>query len=95
MARLVSVAQNNNTECDQKLTWDNVAGIHGILILDEAKTIHELNLCNFSGAMFREMRLDIGLGSCRQRVSGSEREASDRNGKVRTIARKVPQVKAG
>jgi hypothetical protein len=69
-----------------RLTWNNIAGIHRILILDEAETIHQLHLCDFSGAMFREMRLDIGLGSCRQRVSGCERERQiglERSGPLR------------
>lgn len=55
-------------------TWHNVTRIHRVLILDEAETVHQLHLCDVSGAMLCEMRLDIGLGSCRQRVSGCERE---------------------
>lgn len=53
-----------------RLTRDNVASIHGVLVFDEAEAVHQLDLGDFSGAMSRKVSLNIGLGSCRQRVSG-------------------------
>jgi hypothetical protein len=45
-------------------TWNNITGIHGVLILDEAETVHQLHLENLSSAMAGEVALDVGLGSC-------------------------------
>lgn len=45
-----------------ELTRNNVARIHGILILNEAEAIHELDLRNLAGAMGTEVSLDLGLG---------------------------------
>lgn len=42
---------------------NDIARIHRILVLDEAEAIHELDLCDLSGAMGRKVRLDISLGS--------------------------------
>ncbi len=44
-------------------TGNHIAGIHSILVFDESKTIHELDLGNLSGAMAREVIFNIGLGS--------------------------------
>jgi hypothetical protein len=44
-------------------SWDDITGIHGILVLDETKPIHELDLCDLTGAMGCKVSLDIGLGS--------------------------------
>jgi hypothetical protein len=41
---------------------DNVTSIHGILILDEAKAVHQLDLRNLTGAMGREVFFDILFG---------------------------------
>lgn len=43
-------------------TWDNIAGIHGILVLYETKAIHKLDLGDLAGAMFAEVSLDFWLG---------------------------------
>lgn len=50
-----------------KLTWDDVPGIHGVLVLDETEPIHELDLGDLARPMGREVSLDIGLGSWRGR----------------------------
>jgi hypothetical protein len=55
----------------RRLTRNNIAGIHGILVFDEAKAIHHLHLCNFSGAMGRKVSFDIGLGSCSEKKRAS------------------------
>lgn len=52
-----------------RLTRNNVAGIHRVLVFDEAKSIHKLHVCNLSGAMGRKVCLDVGLGSCRESES--------------------------
>lgn len=51
-----------------QLTRHNVTGVHGILVLDEAEAIHELDLDNLAGAMGRKVGLNIGLGSYRRGV---------------------------
>lgn len=51
-----------------RLTGHNVTGVHGILVLDEAEAIHELDLDNLAGAMGRKVGLNIGLGSYRRGV---------------------------
>ncbi len=45
------------------LTWNNVPGVHGILVLDEAKAVHKLDFGNLAGPVGSEVSLDIGLGS--------------------------------
>jgi hypothetical protein len=44
-------------------SWNYVASIHSILILDESETVHKLHFGNISGAVGRKVSLDIGLGS--------------------------------
>jgi len=46
------------------LTWDDIPGVHGVLILNEAEAVHNLDLCDLAGAMLGEMSLDVGLGRC-------------------------------
>jgi hypothetical protein len=46
------------------LTWNHIACIHGILVLDEAEAIHELDLHDLACAVGVEVVLNIGLGSC-------------------------------
>lgn len=45
-----------------KLTWNNIASIHSILILNEAEAVHELNLCDLASSMSLEVSLNICLG---------------------------------
>lgn len=45
-----------------RLTRNDVTRVHGVLVLDEAKAVHELDLGDFAGTMRLEVRLDIGLG---------------------------------
>jgi hypothetical protein len=45
-----------------RLTWNHIPGVHGILVLNETKAIHELDLGDLTGTVGREVRLDIGLG---------------------------------
>jgi hypothetical protein len=40
-------------------TWNYVAGIHSILVLNEAEAVHELDFSDFASAMGVEMVLDI------------------------------------
>lgn len=44
-------------------TRNDVASIHGVLVLDEAEAIHELDLGDLAGAMAGKVSLDVGLGS--------------------------------
>lgn len=46
----------------RKLTWNDIPGVHGVLVLDEAETIHDLDLDNLTSAMGGKMGLDVRLG---------------------------------
>ncbi|KAK5626186.1 hypothetical protein RRF57_001901 [Xylaria bambusicola] len=48
---------------DEGHTWNHIARIHSILVLDEAETVHKLDLGYFTSAVSSEMRFDILLGS--------------------------------
>ena len=48
----------------EHLTWNDIARVHGIFVLDEAETVHEFNFCNLAGAMGLEMSFNIGLCGC-------------------------------
>ena len=45
-----------------RLTWNNVLRIQRVLVLKEAEAIHELDLCNVSGAMALKVLLNIFFG---------------------------------
>ena len=53
---------------DGRLTWNDVARIHRIFVLDKAEAIHELDFGNLARAMGVEVVLNIGLGSCKYTV---------------------------
>lgn len=46
------------------LTRDDVAGVHGVLVLDESKPIHEFDLGNFTRSMGGKVAFDVGLSDC-------------------------------
>jgi hypothetical protein len=43
-------------------TWNYVSSIHGIIILDEAEAVHELDLDDLSSAMLGKVGFNVGLG---------------------------------
>ena len=45
------------------LTRHDIARIHGVLVLDEAEAVHELDLRDLAGSMCGEVLLDVTLGS--------------------------------
>lgn len=45
-------------------TWNHISRIHCIFILDEAETIHQLDLHYLASTVGTKVRLDILLGSC-------------------------------
>lgn len=47
---------------DGIITRNYISGIHGILVLDESKAVHELDLLDCTGAMSGEMGLNVSLG---------------------------------
>lgn len=47
------------------LTGNNVARVQGVLVFDEAESIHQLDLGDFASAMGCEMGLDISLSDWR------------------------------
>lgn len=61
-ARVLAMVHGWKRERERKPTWNDIPGIHGVLVLDETEAVHKLDLGNLSGAMGREVRLNIGLG---------------------------------
>ena len=55
-----------------KLTRHNVTRVHGVLVLDETKAVHELDLSDFTSAMGLEMGLDFCLGGIARKVAQVE-----------------------
>jgi len=43
--------------------WDNVPGVHGVLVLNETEAIHEFDFGDFASTMRGEMRFDVSLSS--------------------------------
>ena len=56
----------------KELTWDDITGVHGVLVFDETEAIHELDLGDLASAMGVEVVLNIGLGSYSARDPVSE-----------------------
>lgn len=52
-----------------ELTGNDVTRIHCILVLDEAETVHELDLSDLAGAMGLEVALDFCLGGIAGKVA--------------------------
>ena len=52
------------------LTRDNISRIHRIVVLDEAKAVHELDLGNVASTMGLEVVLDIFFRDCSRRIQG-------------------------
>lgn len=46
---------------DERLTGNDVAGVHGVLVFDEAEAVHELDLGDLTSSMAGEVVLDVGL----------------------------------
>lgn len=59
--KAVSICYSNSSE--QVFTWDDVARIHGVLVLDEAEAIHEFDLGDLASSVSLEMGLDVCFGS--------------------------------
>jgi len=65
---IVNVSEIHVKICEPSRTWNHIASIHGILVFDEAKAIHKLDLGNFTGSMSLEVRLNVGLGRATRKV---------------------------
>jgi len=50
-------------------SWNDIAGIHFILVFDETETIHELDLLDFGIPMLGEVGLHLCLGSSTRKVA--------------------------
>jgi hypothetical protein len=48
---------------------DNITSVHCVLVLDEAKSVHELDLSDLTSAMRLEVALDICLGGIARKVA--------------------------
>jgi len=46
------------------LTRDDITRVHGILVFDKTKAIHELDLGDLTGTVGSEVIFDILLGGC-------------------------------
>ena len=44
------------------LTWDHIARIHGIFILQKAEAVHEFDLGDLASSMALEVLFDVLLG---------------------------------
>jgi hypothetical protein len=53
----------------RRLTRDDVTRVHCVLVLNEAKAVHELDLSDLTGAMSLEVGLDLGLGGIARKVA--------------------------
>ena len=57
----------------RRLTRNNVASVHGIVVLDEAKAIHDLHFGDVACAMGLEMLLDVFLGDWKDEPRSAQR----------------------
>jgi len=48
---------------------DNITSVHCVLVLDEAKSIHEFDLSDLTSTMRLEVALDICLGGIARKVA--------------------------
>jgi len=48
---------------------DDITSIHCVLVLDEAESVHELDLSDLASAVRREVAFDIGLGGIAREVA--------------------------
>lgn len=51
------------------LTWNDIPGIHGILVFNESKAAHELDLGDLTSTMSGKMGLDICLRRCEDELA--------------------------
>ena len=56
----------------EKHTWNDILSIHGVIVFDESKAIHEFDLGDITGTMFLEVRLNVFLGDCSSGLKVSE-----------------------
>jgi hypothetical protein len=56
---------------------DDVAGIHGILVFDEAEAVHQLDLGDLTGAVGLEVTFDLGLCGIARQVAQVETRRRD------------------
>lgn len=57
-------------------TRNDIPSIHGILVLDEAETVHKLDLGDLAGAMAGKVSLDVGLSNFGREESVSVKVSS-------------------
>lgn len=57
--------------------WDNVPGIHGILIFDKAKPVHDLDIRDFTGAMTAKVVFDVLFGDWKEKSNAVMGAVSD------------------
>lgn len=60
---------------DRGNTWNNIASIHRVFVLDEAKAVHELDFLDSTSSMRTEMILDILLCDWKGRQESATRES--------------------
>lgn len=78
------------------LTRNDITGIHGIIVFDESKAVHKLDLGDLSSAVGFEMRLDISLGSYSEvrkvNLASTRSRLEAIATPVHTITREIAQV---
>ena len=63
------ISKGQSMESDVKLTRNDVTRVHGILVLDEAKAVHQFDLSDLTGAMGLEVALDFCLGGIARKIA--------------------------
>jgi flagellar biosynthesis regulator FlaF len=48
---------------------NDITSIHGVLVLDETETVHQLDLSNFASAVSLEVAFDVCLGGITGKVA--------------------------
>ena len=88
-----------------QLTRNHITRIHSILVFNESKTIHELDLSDLSSAMSVEVSFNICLGCCEKRLAKTARLSNIRHVRrhrrggflntLLTIAGEIAQIQSG
>lgn len=51
------------------LTWNDVTRVHSVFVLNEAKSVHELDLSDFASSMSLKVGLNLSLGGIARKVA--------------------------
>jgi hypothetical protein len=77
-----------NEGLERTKCWDNVPGVHGVLVLNEPEAIHQFDFGDFASTMSGEMRLDVSFGRWRTVSIEQYCRSEPRLGKTGAVARR-------